>query len=324
MKMEILHSLLQNLQTPMILAFFLGITATLVRSDLRFPDGMYTGLTIYLLLAIGLKGGVKLSLVPFSQVWLPGLLALALCIVIPLIAYFLLTKLGRFSAVNAGAIAAHYGSVSAVTFSEAQAFLDLQSVAYEGFMPSMLAIMEIPAIVVALYLVKSRTEPGKGMQKVVHELLTGKGTLLLVGGIAIGWISGKKGLDQFGPLFDTPFRGVLVLFLLEVGLVTGRRISDLKEAGIFLVIFGVAFPLMAAAATLPLAKLTGLSLGGAMIMATLAASASYIAAPSAVRMALPEASPALYLTASLVVTFPFNIAIGLPLYLTAARKLYGA
>ena len=324
MKMDILHSLVQNLQTPMILAFFLGITATLIKSDLRFPDGMYTGLTIYLLLAIGLKGGVKLSLVPFSQVWLPGLVALALCILTPVIAYVLLTRLGRFTAVNAGAIAAHYGSVSAVTFSEAQAFLDLQGVPYEGFMPSMLAIMEIPAIIVAIYLVKARFETGKGMRQVAHELLTGKGTLLLVGGIAIGWVSGKKGLDQFGPLFDTPFRGVLVLFLLEVGIVTGRRISDLRQAGGFLLLFGIVFPLLCAAAALPLAKLAGLSLGGAMILATLAASASYIAAPSAIRMALPEASPAYYLTASLVVTFPFNIAVGLPLYLAAARKLYGA
>lgn len=322
--MDILNTLLQNLQTPMILAFFLGIAATLLKSDLKFPDGMYSGLTIYLLLAIGLKGGVKLSSAPFAQIWQPALLAVLLCVLIPLLAYLVLRRFGGFDLTNAAAIAAHYGSVSAVTFSEAQAFLDAQGVPYEGFMPSMLAIMEIPAILVALFLVKHKQKPDSGMKKVVHELLTGKGTLLLVGGLAIGWISGKKGLDQFGPLFDAPFRGILMLFLLEVGIVTGRRIGDLRQVGAFLVVFGVIFPVACAAATMPMAKLAGLSAGGAMIFATLAASASYIAAPSAIRIALPEASPAYYLTASLVITFPFNIAVGLPLYLTAARILYGA
>ncbi|MBX3721263.1 MAG: sodium-dependent bicarbonate transport family permease [Turneriella sp.] len=321
--MDILHVLWLNLQTPMILAFLLGIIATLLKSDLRFPDGMYTGLTIYLLLAIGLKGGVKLSLAPLSQVWLPALMAFALCIVIPVAAFVILRNLGKFDAVNAAAIAAHYGSVSAVTFSEAQAFLDSQGIAYEGFMPSLLALMEIPAIMVALFLVRARGHKGAGLGNTAHELFAGKGTLLLVGGLAIGLISGKKGFEQFAPLFDTPFRGVLVLFLLEVGIVTGRRLADLKHAGIFLVLFGILFPLLSAAAALPLAKLCGLSYGGAMIFATLAASASYIAAPSAIRLALPEASPAYYLTASLAITFPFNVAVGLPLYLTAARTLYG-
>jgi uncharacterized protein len=157
----------------------------------------------------------------------------------------------------------------------------------------------------------------------MRELLVGKGTILLLGGLLIGLISGKKGHEQYAPLFDTPFRGMLFLFLLEVGLVTGRRIADLRAAGIFLFSFAIVFPVCCAVATLPLAKLAGLSMGGAMILSTLAASASYIAAPSAIRLALPEASPAYYLTASLVITFPFNIAIGLPLYLFLAKTLYG-
>ncbi len=319
-----LASLLTNLQTPMFLAFFLGIFATIIKSDLKFPDGMYTGLTIYLLLAIGLKGGVKLSSTSIEEFYRPATAALYLCISIPIIAFFLLTKLGKFNATNAAALAAHYGSVSAVTFSEALAFMDAQQIAYEGFMPSMLAIMEVPAIIIALYMVKSKAEGESGsMKKVMHELFAGKGTVLLIGGLVIGMISGKKGLDQFGPLFDTPFRGVLVLFLLEVGIVTGRRLTDLKKAGFFLVAFAILFPIFNAVVGLLLGKVAGLSLGGSTILATLAASASYIAAPSAIRIALPEASPAYYLTASLAITFPFNISIGLPLYLTIAKQIYG-
>jgi hypothetical protein len=322
--MEIIATLLANLQTPMFLAFFLGIIATIINSDLKFPDGMYTGLTIYLLLAIGLKGGVKLSNTSIEEFYRPATAALYLCISIPIIAYFLLTKLGKFDSINAAALAAHYGSVSAVTFSEALAFMDAQHITYEGFMPSMLAIMEIPAIIIALYMVKSKTGDETGsMKKVLHELFAGKGTLLLIGGLMIGMISGKKGLEQFGPLFDTPFRGVLVLFLLEVGIVTGRRLVDLKKAGLFLIVFAILFPIFNAMIGLLLGKLAGLSLGGSTILATLSASASYIAAPSAIRIALPEASPGYYLTASLAITFPFNISFGLPLYLTLAKFIYG-
>jgi hypothetical protein len=322
--MEMILSLIANLQTPMFLAFFLGIFATLIKSDLKFPDGMYAGLTIYLLLAIGLKGGVKLSNTTIAEFYRPASAAMYLCISIPIIAYFILTKLGKIDAINSAALAAHYGSVSAVTFSEAIAFMDSLQISYEGFMPSMLAIMEIPAIIVALFMVKSKTgEEAGSMKKVLHELFAGKGTLLLIGGLVIGMISGKKGLEQFGPLFDTPFRGVLILFLLEVGIVTGRRLADLKKAGFFLVSFAILFPIFNAIIGLLLGKLSGLSLGGSTILAALSASASYIAAPSAIRIALPEASPALYLTGSLAITFPFNISIGLPLYLTMAKYIYG-
>ncbi len=323
--MEITAALISNLQTPMFLAFFLGIFATLVKSDLKFPDGMYTGLTIYLLLAIGLKGGVKLSSTTIEEFYRPALAALFLCVTIPVVAYIVLTKLGKYDTVNAAALAAHYGSVSAVTFSEALAFMDAQQVPYEGFMPSMLAIMEVPAIIIAIFIVKSKLGgDSDSWKKVLHELFAGKGTLLLLGGLVIGMLSGKKGLEQFGPLFDVPFRGVLILFLLEVGIVTGRRLSDLKKAGIFLVGFGILFPIICAIVALLIGKIAGLSLGGAAILSTLAASASYIAAPSAIRIALPEASPAYYLTAALAITFPFNISIGIPLYLSMAKSVYGA
>ncbi|PJZ36421.1 sodium-dependent bicarbonate transport family permease [Leptospira levettii] len=324
--MDILHALVANLQTPMFLAFLLGIIATIIKSDLKFPDGMYTGLTIYLLFAIGLKGGVKLSNTTLVEFYKPAMAALLLCISIPLIAYGLLTKFGKYDKANAAALAAHYGSVSAVTFSEALAFLDSLQITYEGFMPSMLAIMEIPAILVALLLVKMNPtdkSDESSWGKILHELLTGKGTLLLLGGLIIGMISGKKGHEQFAPLFETPFRGMLILFLLEVGIVTGRRLTDLKKAGIFLIGFGILFPIVTAMFGLYLGKSIGLSMGGAMVLGTLSASASYIAAPAAVRIAIPEASPAIYLTASLAITFPFNLSVGLPFYLTVSKYLYG-
>ncbi len=320
--MEILSALLQNLQTPMILAFFLGVLATLIRSDLKLSDGMYTGLTIYLLFAIGLKGGYKLSQTAFEEIWAPALAAVGLCLLIPMAAFWLLKRFGKFSAINASAIAAHYGSVSAVTFGEAQAFLDVQSIPYEGFLPGLLAIMEIPAILLALFLVKSQMQGAGQIRQVLHDLFAGKGTVLLLGGLFIGLVSGKKGFEQYAPLFDVPFRGVLILFLLAVGIQTGKRLSDLRKAGVFLVIFAVVFPVVCAAVALPVAKWVGLSLGGAMVFASLAASASYIAAPTAMRIALPEASPAYYLTAALVVTFPFNITFGLPLYLAGARLIF--
>ncbi|MCZ8343034.1 MAG: sodium-dependent bicarbonate transport family permease [Leptospira sp.] len=322
--MEFASTLISNLQTPMFLAFFLGIFATLIKSDLKFPDGMYVGLTIYLLLAIGMKGGVKLSQTPLETFYKPASAAIYLCIMIPVVAYFILTKIGKYDSINSAAIAAHYGSVSAVTFSEALAFLDTLQISYEGFMPSLLAIMEIPAILVALFLVKAKTKSDDGSwKKILHELFAGKGTVLLIGGLLIGIISGKKGETQFAPLFDVPFRGVLILFLLEVGLVTGRRLSDLKKAGPFLVLFGIFFPIMNAVIGILLGKLAGLSLGGSVILGTLSGSASYIAAPSAVRIALPEASPAYYLTASLAITFPFHLSLGIPMYLVIAKNIYG-
>lgn len=324
--MEILNSLIANLQTPMFLAFLLGIFATLVKSDLKFPDGMYTGITIYLLFAIGLKGGVKLNSTTIEEFYKPAIAALTLCISIPIIAYYILTKLGGYDKENAAALSAHYGSVSAVTFSEALAFLESLHIPYEGYMPSMLAIMEIPAIIVALFILKinsSKEKESMSWKKVAHELFTGKGTLLLIGGLIIGMISGKKGHVQFAPLFEVPFRGMLILFLLEVGIVTGRRITDLKKAGVFLIAFGILFPICNGMFGLILGKTVGLSMGGATILATLSASASYIAAPAAIRIAIPEASPAVYLTSSLAITFPFNLSIGLPLYLAVSKYLYG-
>ncbi len=335
--MDLLTPLLTGLLSPMVLAFLLGIVAALIRSDLQIPEPLHAALTIYLLFAIGLKGGAKLEGVNPADFAGPLVAALGLCAAIPAWSYLLLRRLGRFDAVNAGAIAAHYGSVSVVTFGACLAYLDARQVAHEPFLPALLAMMEVPGILMALWLVR-RAQPapaavpatalafvppafGGERGRVLHELLTSKGIVLLLGGMVIGLASGKKGFEQVAPLFETPFRGVLTLFLLEIGLVTGRRLRDLRTAGPFLCTFAVVMPLLHGLLGVVLGSWTGLSAGGAAALGTLAASASYIAAPAAVRVALPAANPAYYLTASLAVTFPVNVVAGIPLYYAFARWL---
>ena len=323
--MEVYNSLVAKLLSPMVLAFALGIFATLIKSDLKFPEGLYIGLTIYLLFAIGLKGGVKLSATPMAEFYKPALGAILMCSLIPIWSYIILNKLGKFSVTNAAAIAAHYGSVSAVTFSESLSYMETMGISFEGFMPTMLAIMEVPAILIAIFIARtqSKEESTASWGKLFHELFAGRGTVLLIGGLVIGLLSGKKGFEQVAPLFDTPFKGVLALFLLEVGLVTGRKLGDLVKAGPFLIAFGLIMPILHACIGIFLGKTLGLSLGGSTIFGVLCASASYIAAPAAIRIALPEASPTYYLTSALAITFPFNIVFGLPLYLSIAKIIFG-
>lgn len=323
--MDVFNSLIAKLLSPMVLAFALGVFATLIKSDLKFPEGLYIGLTIYLLFAIGLKGGVKLSATPMAEFYKPALGAILMCSLIPIWSYFILNKLGKFSVTNAAAIAAHYGSVSAVTFSESLSYMETMGVSFEGFMPTMLAIMEVPAILIAIFIARtqSKEESTTSWGKLFHELFAGRGTVLLIGGLVIGLLSGKKGFEQVAPLFDTPFKGVLALFLLEVGLVTGRKLGDLVKAGPFLIAFGLIMPILHACIGIYLGKALGLSLGGSTIFGVLCASASYIAAPAAIRIALPEASPTYYLTSALAITFPFNIVFGLPLYLSIAKIIFG-
>ena len=325
--MDILQPLIQSLLSPMVLAFALGVFATLVKSDLKFPDEIYSALTIYLLFAIGVKGGAKLDGVSLVELLRPGMVAIGLSLLIPVWCFYILHKLGKLDGINAAAIAAHYGSVSAVTFGEAVAFLEIMSISFEAFMPALLAVMEVPAIILALVLARRSvpvTAGQHGWGKILHELLTSKGIILLMGGMAIGLLSGEKGYTQIAPLFDEPFRGVLTFFLLEVGLVTGRRLYDLKKVGPFLAVFGMVMPALHGLLGVWLGQWAGLSIGGATILGTLAASASYIAAPAAVRVALPQANPSLYLTSSLAITFPFNVVFGIPLYYMFAKWIFGA
>jgi hypothetical protein len=325
--METLELLRANLFSPMVLAFALGIVATLVRSDLKFPAELYSALSIYLLLAIGLKGGVELSQTPFAAVWPAVLATLALGCAIPLWTYGIVRKLGRMDIANAAALAAHYGSVSAVTFIATQTYLQTLGVSFEGFTPTLVAILEVPAIVIALMIANRALAKESGavssLGAALHEILAGKSILLLLGGVVIGYLAGPGGMTQVSPFFVDPFRGVLTLFLLELGMVTARRFRDLKKVGLFLVCFGIIMPVVHGALGIVAGYLAGMSYGGSAILGVLAASASYIAAPAAVRIALPQANPSYYLTASLAITFPFNLVIGIPLYLALARLLYG-
>jgi uncharacterized protein len=313
-----------NLLSPIVLAFVLGIVATLVRSDLKFPEELYTALTIYLLLAIGLKGGAALSVTPISEFWAPALAALALGCVIPIWTYGLLRKIGKMSVADAAAIAAHYGSVSAVTFIASLAFLDAAGVAYEGFMPTLLAILEVPAIVVALLIAQMRMREGprRSWQAGLRKVVSSKSVLLLIGGLGIGVLGGERGLMQVAPFFVEPFHGALALFLLELGMTTARRLRDLRQVGAFLIGFGIIMPILHGILGVFVGSLVGLSVGGSTVLGVLSASASYIAAPAAVRISLPTANPGYYLTASLAITFPFNLAIGIPLYFAIANWLF--
>lgn len=322
--MDVLELVRLNLLSPMVLAFALGLAATLVRSDLRVPDAMYAALSIYLLFAIGLKGGVALSVTPLSALWLPALVTVAAGAATALTTYAVARRIGRWSVADAAALAAHYGSVSVVTFVAAQAFLDRAGVPYEGFLPALVALLEVPAILVALVIAQRAMAGGAGdLRATVREVFAGRSVVLLVGGLVIGLATGVEGADRVAPFFAAPFEGALTLFLLEMGLVTARRLGELRRGGAFLLGFGVVAPLVHGVAGAALGLAAGLSVGGATVFATMLASASYIAATAAVRLALPEANPGRYLTASLAVTFPFNLVVGIPLYAQVAQALAG-
>jgi hypothetical protein len=319
--METTALALANLTSPMVLAFALGLLAALAGTDLRLPDPVHSAISTYLLLAIGMKGGVAISVAGIGAVLVPAVAALALGAAIPIWSFAILAGPLKIARVDAAALAAHYGSVSAVTFVAATAWLDAAGRAYEGFMPALVALMEVPAIVIALLLARERQ--GR-LGDALHEILLGKSVLLLAGGVAIGWLTGPRGYRAVEPLFGALFQGFLVLFLLDMGAIAARRLRDLRRAGPAIGAFAVAAPLLHGALGAAAGALIGLSAGGAMVLATLAASASYIAAPAAVRVALPEANPTLYLTASLGITFPFNLLVGLPVYDWLARQFVGS
>lgn len=321
--MENIDILAANLLSPIILAFVLGVIASLVRSDLRLPDALYNALSIYLLLAIGLKGGVELNKTPIGEFVGPALLTLFLGLITPITAYNVLRRLGKLDRVNSAAIAAHYGSVSAVTFIVAITFGTITGQAPEGFMPALVAILEVPAIVVALMIAFTRGQRAGSWQEALHEVLAGRSVILLVGGLLIGLAVGPVGFEPVEPFFVSGFQGALALFLLEMGIVAARRLRDLREVGLFLVGFGIIVPILHGLLAVWLGALVGLSLSGSAVLGAMVSSASYIAAPAAVRIALPEANPTFYLTASLGITFPFNVTLGIPLYYAFASWFIG-
>lgn len=321
---EILHV---NLISPITLSFALGVIARRLRSEFFVPKDIYLGIAIYLLFALGMKGGVELGHAPLGTIVAPIAATLALGCITPLTAYLILRRIGRFSVADAAGIAAHYGSVSAVTYIAAQNFLASMGQSVEGFMPTLLALLESPGIHIALALgalqSAERTRPAGS---VLHEVLTGRTMVLLVGGLVVGYLIGDKHWSDVQGFFDTQgpfFKGVLCIFLLEMGVVAGDRLGDLRKVGPFLLGFGILLPLMHGALGVLLGQWAGLSAGGSTVLGAMAASASYIAAPPAVRVTLPQANPTYSLTCALAITFPFNIVVGIPLYFELAVRLGG-
>lgn len=313
---------LAGLLSPPVLCFGLGALSVALRSNLRLPAPVFEAVSIYLLLAIGLKGGAELSDTHLADFALPAFAALALGLAIPVWSFYGLKRFGGFGTADAASLAAHYGSVSAVTFIAVIAFLDARGIAHEGFMTTLLALMEAPAIIVALVLAR-REGAKEPLGHAVREVLGGKSILLLVGGLLIGAVAGKAGLAPVRPFFGDLFLGFLCLFLLELGIVAAQKADDAVRAGPRLLLFALGAPLVHGFLGVGLGLLAGLSEGGAIILGTLAASASYIAAPAAIRIALPEANAAYALGAALALTFPFNLVIGIPLYAEMARLLAG-
>lgn len=309
-----------NLTHPAVLAFGLGIVAVIVGSDFAMPAAAAKLLSAYLLLAIGLKGGVALSTADPVDLVVPALVTLAIGVATPIAAYAVLRRWGRFSMADSAGIAAHYGSVSAVTFAAAVAFATAAGSAPEAFLPALVALLEVPGILIALA-IAARARQGTALGKALHEVVTGSSILLLVGGMVIGTISGPVGMEQVAPVFVAPFAGALVLFLLHLGTVAGARLREVRKAGAFLAGFAVAMPLVFGAVGTAGGVLAGLGVGGAAVLGAMAASASYIAAPAAVQVSLPDANLSYALTASLALTFPFNLAIGIPMFHAFASVL---
>lgn len=323
--MEILALAGSNLLSPIILSFALGLSAALARSDLSVPEAAAKAMSIYLLFAIGFKGGASVASHGVDTTLILSVLAgLVLSFGLPFLAFALLRVLTGLSNVDAAAVAAHYGSISIVTFVAATSVLEGQMLNPEGYMVAVAAVMEAPAILSALWLVARSGSGGKMDAGLWREILLNGSIVLLVGSFVIGAVTGEAGMAEIKAFIVTPFKGVLCLFLLDMGLIAGRGLRQSRGVVSFgAVAFAIIMPMISAVLGLMLGFMIGLSLGGVVLLMVLAASASYIAVPAAMRVALPEANPAVYLTLSLGVTFPFNLTLGIPLYLALAQLMTG-
>jgi len=324
--------MLTTLLSPVVLFFALGVFAALLRSPMSVPQSFAKGLAIYLMMAIGLKGGVEMSQTALSgQVFAVFGAATILSFALPLLAYFALRRTSGLSRIDAAATAGHYGSISIVTFVAAIEALRFAGLPTSGYLVAVAAVMETPAIITALWLAlrgrkndeASDTQIDRG--ELSREILLNASVVVLIGGLIIGAIAGKDGFEKLAPFFSTPFQGVLCLFMLDMGLNAGRGLRrGWKSLGISPILFGIYMPLLSAAIAAALGTALSLPPGDMALLMVLSASASYIAVPAAMRLALPESNPSVYLTLSLGITFPFNIAIGIPLYIAAANWLVGA
>lgn len=353
--MSTLEMLQANLLSPITLAFGLGVVAKLARSELTLPKELYTSLSIYLLFALGIKGGLELRHAELREIMWPAAVTIFLGCLTPVTTFLGMRYIGRFSLADSAGVAAHYGSVSAVTFIAAQQFCQHLGLKLEGYLPTLLTLMESPGIHIALAIgavgttavsstavvlgqtggtaalsvggggaggeQETSAESCRKIGDVLHEILTGRTMVLLVGGMLLGYLMGEKGYSSVQGFFEGGFKGALMLFILEMGLVAAARISDLKKVGPFLLGFGIAVPIVHGLLGVALGHWAGMSEGGCTVLGAMAASASYIAAPPAVRMTLPTANPTYYLTLALAITFPFNLVAGIPLYHGFARLL---
>ncbi len=320
---------ISNFLNPPVLFFFLGMIAVFVKSDLEVPPPIPKLFSLYLLLSIGFKGGVELAKSGITQAVLLTMgAAIMMSALVPIYSFFILRK--KLDAYNAAAIAATYGSISAVTFITANSFLDELHIDHDGYMVAAVAIMESPAIIVGLILVNlfggkrdAADQTGKtNWGEVLQEAFLNGSVVLLVGSLTIGVLTGEKGMHKLEPFVGDMFYGALSFFLLDMGLVAAKRIKELRKTGFFLIAFSILMPLLNAAIGIGLARMIGMTPGDALLFAVLCASASYIAVPAAMRMTVPEANPSLYISTALAVTFPFNIIAGIPLYLSCVNLLW--
>lgn len=316
-----------SLLIPAVLFFILGVFAKLVKSDLKFPDGMSKGLSLYLLMAIGLKGGAELAKADLMIAFTAIFWAMVMGFMIPIIGYAILRFRDRIDSMNAAAITAHYGSVSAGTFLTAIAFLEATKVSFESYPIIMMVIMETPAIIVGLLLAamaRKKLQKAKGedtsssdieWKPLLHEALTNGSVILLIGAMVVGALASPEAMAKVYPFSHEIFMGVLCLFLLDMGMEAAKRLGAFKSVGFTLVAFGLIMPLIGGTVGVFVGiSLLNFSVGGTLLVAILGASASYIAVPPAMRFGVPEANPSYYLTLALGVTFPFNVIVGIPLF----------
>ncbi len=321
--------ILQNILNPPILFFFLGMLAVFLKSDLSIPQPLPKLFSLYLLIAIGLHGGYELSKSGLDINVLKALsLAIFMATLVPIYSYFILKR--KLDTYNAIAVAATYGSISAVTFITGITYLQTMGVEYGGYMVAAMTLMESPAIVIGLVFAavfakdKNDSKDSKtDWNEILREAFLNPSVYLLIGALIIGILTGEKGWTSMEPLFGTLFKGFLAFFLLDMGLVAARKIYELRKVGFFLIAFALVMPVINASVAVALAYFFELSKGDAFLLALLSGSASYIAVPAAMRLSVPQANPGIYLPLSLAITFPFNISLGIPLYYFFINTLWG-
>ena len=343
--MDILTLIQSNLLTPIILFFLFGIVAARIKSDLKIPEAISEFLPIYLLAAIGLHGGIEMRNSGFEDMLIPMIIAIILSLLFTLNHYQILKRLGKFNVFDSYALASTYGAVGAVTFSVGLSFLKNQGVSSEGYLAAILAVLEPVAFILAIFLtnmavskkIKEKkklidehsdidvdyTSTRTTLSQVLHDSVTGKAIVILLGSIVIGYIIGDHGFESIKIVFDEMFTGAIVIFMIEMGIIAGQRLDDIKKVGVFLVLFAVVMPTFNGVIGVVVATLIGLSLGGAVMFGLLLASASFIAAPAVLRHAIPQAKPSLYITSALGITFPYNIIVLLPVMFALSTLLHG-